>query len=348
MTQIPSYPKVHALGHAQIPDLLDGFILVQEKYDGSQLSWGWDEKGRLNVRSKGKPQLPDTDKMFDGAVDYLLGMESDDLFLRMGVWFRGEWFTKPKHNTLAYPRVPRHGLMLYDAELTDRPSTFQAEKGVMETYGELLNLEVAQVHWVGSGRDLTLDMLKEFAEKDSSLGGPQEGVVIKNYGQFKRDGKVQMGKYVREEFKETHKKDWRSRKTDVLEKLTEELNTERRWEKAVEYLRDQGELLGEVADIGPLMRRVKFDVTDEELAYITEVVMKEFLPKLQRMLGRGLPEWWKERLAREAFGEIGYDRTKAESEIASADGKERQDDQTTTPHGDGHDDRAQRERGPRK
>ena len=298
--RIPSYPKVHAIGHAEIPDLLDGFVFVQEKYDGSQLSWGWDEDGGLHVRSKGKEQYPDTDKMFQGAVDYLLTLTG--AAAPSGMWFRGEWISKPKHNALTYGRTPRHGIIVYDAEAADAPSSFWNETYV-RVWAKAMDLEVAVVYWEGRGTDLNLPLLKELAERSSLLGGPMEGVVIKNYTQFKRDDKVQMGKYVREEFKEVHKQARKAQNPDIVEGLALILNTERRWEKAVEYLRDQGVLTGTAQDIGPLMKRVKYDTVEEERDFIVEQILKHLLPKLGRKLGRGLPEWYKERLAKEAFSE---------------------------------------------
>ena len=49
-----SYPKVYALGHGAIKTLLEGQILIQEKVDGSQFSFGKTEEGALLVRSRGR------------------------------------------------------------------------------------------------------------------------------------------------------------------------------------------------------------------------------------------------------------------------------------------------------
>ena len=40
LNQISSYPKIYSLGHAAILDLLDGRVIVEEKVDGSQFSFG--------------------------------------------------------------------------------------------------------------------------------------------------------------------------------------------------------------------------------------------------------------------------------------------------------------------
>jgi len=49
-----SYPNVYQLGHKLVSNVLDGYVLVQEKIDGSQISFGIDENGKLNMRSKNK------------------------------------------------------------------------------------------------------------------------------------------------------------------------------------------------------------------------------------------------------------------------------------------------------
>lgn len=310
---IPGYPKVHALGHAQIPDVLDGYVVVQEKIDGSQISWQFGDLG-LQVRSKGKLQfgtgMEFTDKMFESAVDYLLTVVDK---MKPNFIYRGEVLNSPKHNVLEYERTPKHGIVLYDIEMVDMPSGFLGDSWleseannlgleVVPSLGELLGgVYDADDDMTLLGSTLTLEKINEVIENTPSLlGGKMEGLVIKNYNRFKLDGKVQMAKVVRAEFLEKHRGEWKARPT-VLESLAASLNTEARWQKAVQYLRDNGELTGEDKDIGPLMRRVKKDILEEEMEYITDALIKDALSKLTRKLGRGLPEWYKEQLAEGAF-----------------------------------------------
>ena len=49
-----SYPNVYQLGHKLVSNVLDGYVLVQEKIDGSQISFGIDNLGDLRIRSKNK------------------------------------------------------------------------------------------------------------------------------------------------------------------------------------------------------------------------------------------------------------------------------------------------------
>lgn len=49
---LPSYPKIYALGHKAIEELLHDDVCVQEKVDGSQISFGLLD-GKLYISSKG-------------------------------------------------------------------------------------------------------------------------------------------------------------------------------------------------------------------------------------------------------------------------------------------------------
>lgn len=303
---IHSYPKIYNLGHVALANLFDdNSVLVQEKYDGSQLSWMWDVEGELFVKSKGKMQAGGgavTDKMFNGAVEYLTGI--DQPAASVNCVFRGEWFTSAKHNTLAYDARPLNGLVLYDAEWA--PSDFATVNEVAEM-AEEQGISSARTLEVWSGLHPILDHLKAWLATESSLGGPLvEGVVFKNYARmdpFQPD-KVLMGKYVSDDFREKHGKAWKAKnpgRGDVIEGIVAQLNTEARWEKAVQHLRDNGDLEGSPRDIGALMVEVKRDILEEEKIWILAKLQQNFLPKITRGLGRGLPDWYKAKLVEEAI-----------------------------------------------
>lgn len=302
-SRIPSMSKVFNLGHRALEELFDGIVIVQEKLDGSQISWMWDEDGNLHVRSK-KTVLHDeggnyaTKGMFRAAVSHLA---TQAIPAPPGVIFRGEAFNSPKHNTLVYERVPQGYIVLFDVET---PNGFEAN---IPGWANSMDVEATQ-EFTGVLSVLDVDELKQFVnETESVLGGAMvEGVVLKNYGKANPiDYKYPlMGKYVREAFKEKHTREFRKANPtldDTVQAIIESLNTERRFEKAVEHLRDEGRLQVAVQDIGPLMKEVKQDVMEEEREWILDQVAKFVLPKVERGIGRGLPEWYKDQLAR---GEI--------------------------------------------
>jgi hypothetical protein len=140
------------------------------------------------------------------------------------------------------------------------------------------------------------------------LGGCKiEGVVIKNYNKFTDDKKTMMAKYVSTEFQEKHQVSWRKAnptRTDILDDIIETYRTEARWRKAVQHLRERGELEETPRDIGALIREVKDDVKDECEEEIKDRLFGYFWKKdIERSLTHGLPEWYKEQLANKLFEE---------------------------------------------
>jgi len=142
----------------------------------------------------------------------------------------------------------------------------------------------------------------------SYLGGPKiEGVVLKNYSRAVDIGghiyPIMCAKFVSEKFKEVHGKTWKKNHTPQggLESLKESYRTEARWRKAVERLRDKDALLGDPKDIGPLVKSIREDITEEEKEEIKEDLWKIYKDEILRNSVRGFPEWYKETLAR---GEI--------------------------------------------
>lgn len=60
-----SYPSIYNLVHSAIKNLFTVSVLVEEKIDGSQFSFGKDANGDLHIRSKGAVTYIDApEKMF--------------------------------------------------------------------------------------------------------------------------------------------------------------------------------------------------------------------------------------------------------------------------------------------
>lgn len=285
------------IGHKMILDIFKSPVLVEEKVDGSQFSFGIID-GELQVRSKGKQQLVDApDKMFERGIAVV-----KELPLHEGWTYRGEYLEKPKHNTLAYSRVPKNNIILFDVNSGLEEYLSPEQKHAEATR---LGLEFVPVMFEGMVTDF--EMFKSFLDRESVLGGCKvEGVVVKNYSLFTLEKKVAMGKYVSEEFKEKHDGDWGQRNPaskDLELLLVEKYRSTPRWQKAVQHLRENGTLTESPQDIGLLMREVPADVLKECADEIKDDLFKHFWPKIQRGLTRGLPEWYKDELAKGAFDE---------------------------------------------
>ena len=299
MEHLSSYPTVFALGHRAIADIFSGSVIVEEKVDGSQFSFGV-VNGELVCRSHGKQMVVDApEKMFVRAVNTAKALLSS---LTPEWIYRGEYLEKPKHNTLCYSRVPDSNIIIFD--IMTAPETYlPPDKKVWEA--NRIGLECVPLLY--SGKVENYEMFQTFLEKESILGGTKiEGVVIKNYELFTMEKKPAMGKYVSEAFKEIHNKDWKERNPtgkDINILLTEKYRSEARWQKAILHLNEAGLLDHSPKDIGLLVREVPADVLKECEEEIKEALFKHFWPNISRGVVRGLPEWYKNELAKSAFEE---------------------------------------------
>jgi hypothetical protein len=179
---ISSYPSVFALGHKAIADIFTGDVILEEKIDGSQFSFGIID-GELQCRSKGKNLILDApEKMFVRAIETVRSVES---LLTPEYIYRGEYLEKPKHNTLAYARTPRHYIIGFD--IVTAPETYLSPA---EKYTEFERIGLECVPAFYSGKVDNLAMFNTFLERESILGGTKiEGVVVKNYALFTMEKK---------------------------------------------------------------------------------------------------------------------------------------------------------------
>lgn len=290
-----SYPRIYALGHKAIAELFFDDVLVEEKIDGSQFSFGRFE-GELKCRSKGCQLNVDyPEKMFSLAVENAKGLDLKD-----GWTYRAEYLQKPKHNALAYDRTPIKNLIIFDINSNEEEYlTYEDKKREAERIG----LEIVPI--LHFGKITNPEMLLSFLERTSILGGQKiEGVVAKNYNRFGKDKKVLMGKYVAEAFKEVHGSEWRKDNpspTDVIQSLILALKTPARWNKAIQHLREKGKITDSPRDIGELIKEVHIDVDKECVDEIKDRLYRYAIPHIKRGIVSGLPEWYKEELLKRQF-----------------------------------------------
>lgn len=290
-----SYPSIYNFGHRMVIGLLQDPVYVQEKVDGSQFSFGLDEDGTVLTKSKGaQVYLETADKLFKGAVEYVHSIKDK---LTPGYTYRGEVLCRPRHNTLAYDRVPRHNVVIFDVNTGEE--CYMPYSQVVE---EAAKLDLEVVPLIYAGKIDSAEQLKAFLETTSFLGGQKiEGVVVKpiGYNQFGIDKKVLMGKYVSELFKEVHGGEWRKNnptQNEIVEKVALMYKTPARWQKSVQHLKEAGQLEDSPRDIGKLMKEVNLDVLKECEAEIKEELFEQAWPKIARIITAGLPEWYKNEL----------------------------------------------------
>ena len=291
-----SYGKINALGHRSIKTIFEGEVVIEEKIDGSQFSWGMHD-GELKMKSHHKElHHPVDQKLFMPVAETVHTLFQKGL-LTEGWTYRGEAVTKPKHNCLAYDRTPKSFLVLFDVEV-EQNQFLPYESLVYEA--DRLGVEAVKKLWSGNGEEATQAMLVGFLAQLSQLGGQLiEGMVVKNYHKFGEDGHVLMGKYVSEKFKEVQKGDWKTENPgqgDIIQRLIDEYKSEARWHKAVQHLKEKGELLDDPKDIGPLIKEINVDVRTECSDEIKEKLFVWAWKQINNGLTRGFPEWYKKEL----------------------------------------------------
>lgn len=291
---ISAYPSIFTIGHRFIENLFKGKIVIEEKIDGSQFSFGVYD-GQVVCRSRGQEINLEDPGMFGKAVTVVQSIKDS---LTPGWTYRGEYLQKPKHNTLAYERVPSGFIMIFDVMISEGEHYLCPENKRAEAHR--IGLECVPLFYAGLGEDIVPMSLSNYFNTISVLGGVNiEGVVVKNYDQFGEDKHILIGKFVSPAFKEKHQTQWKAsnpNKADVEQHLIVEFAVEARWRKAVQHLREAGKITDTPTDIGLIMAEVKADILKEEGNEIKEALFKHTWPRIARGVTAGIPEWYKKDL----------------------------------------------------
>lgn len=297
MNHITSYPKILTLGSSMTENALLGKVYIQEKVDGSLFGFGKTEDGTLSMRSKSvvfRDGEREVDKMFIEPANYIKSIMHVLDTYDPDTYFYSEYLSKPKHNTLKYENKPKNGLVLFDAMVNGRWMTREE----LETAATKLGIDVIPQLYYG---DADVAKIKELLETKSYLGGETvEGVVIKNYVEkmvFRGSVFPMFTKYVREAFKERHATEWKVKTVKGgVDQYIESFKSEARWQKALLHLKEKDQITQSPKDIGPLMKEVSQDITEEEEQNIKEFLWKQYRDQILRTAVRGLPEWYKNKL----------------------------------------------------
>ena len=298
--------SIFNLGHAAVADLFTVPVQVQEKIDGSFFAAGLFPEldrgeGPLRIRSKGAVMNVEAPEgMFNKAATTVRELAP---LLHPGWQYRGEYLSKPCHNALAYDRAPKGWIILFDI-MTDEEEYLPYPQLVEEA--ARIGLEVVPQLAVYEANTCTYDMLRELLKHTSVLGGQLiEGVVVKPliplYG---KDKKLLMGKFVSEAYKEVHAQSWKESNPgpkDIISQLAVRYNTPARWTKAVQHLREAGQIEDSPRDIGKILKEIPLDVEKECADEIRDALWKWAWPHIRRGVTAGFPEWWKEELLKRQF-----------------------------------------------
>lgn len=297
MSSWHSPQSIYSLGHRALIDLFSAPVLVEEKVDGSFFAFGLYEDG-LRMRSKGAEILLGApEKMFDRAVAAVSAVQAS---LRVSWQYRGEYLRSPKHNALAYSRVPANHVMLFDICTAEETYLSYEEKAE-----EATRLGFEAVPRLREGLVSSAEELQALLENTSALGGQKiEGVVVKRYDAFGPDKKALFGKYVSEAYREVHAREWKAENPtqgDVVQALIQKYHSAARWQKAVMRLREEGRIEGSPRDIPAILQSVWPDILKEEEQAIKQALFDWAKDKVRRGVTAGLAEWYKDQLLRQQF-----------------------------------------------
>lgn len=281
-----------------------GKFVIQEKYDGSQFRFGIkDGKRWFGSKSVDFTDVRPVDKMFKLAVEK--ANEAIDTFektrgkINSDITFFAEYISKPKHNTLTYDHVPTNHFVLFDVFFNTLNCWGFPEEVIK--YAESLNVDYAR-KFMEISNFPTLDIVNNLLINTSSLGGTTiEGVVIKNYSilvEINGQARPLFYKYVRNEFKELNNKEWNNHpdKQSVANVVTDTVNREAVFRKAVQHLEESGNALGDMKDMKELISSVYDDLEQEYKDAIAEKLYRKFEKDIKNQIVHGLPEYYKEYL----------------------------------------------------
>lgn len=296
---IKSYPKILPLTGKYF-DLVGGVeVEITEKVDGSLFAFGKDHGGNLHFRSKGAvldEKYPQD--LFKSAIDHILSIQDR---LPNGVVYYSETLKCPRHNTLAYAKTPKNHVALFGMFDWDR--TAGNDWDTLASEAERLDVDVVPL--LGKKILSSAKEAEEFLVQDSFLGNCKiEGIVLKDYTRpMEFSGMVYpltVLKFVSDAFKEKHANNPEYiPQSSKLETTIESYRTEARWNKAIQHLRDKGELLNEPKDIGALMKELNVDLVEEEKENFKEELYQIYQKQWKASVARGFPEYYKKLLLKQ-------------------------------------------------
>lgn len=305
------FPKIQAVHKPEAVGYQEGNIIIEEKVDGSQIRIEINDKGEISVGSH------NVDNIHIGNSDgFVKAIESaNTLFKNIKadagevITIFGEFLSKPKQNTIVYARTPNWYIVVFDVIVNGYYLNRQQKESFISNFGML---EVVPLLWEGKGEDFTDEVREKLLKTPSFLGHQKgydkvEGIVVKNYEKLfdprfrALEGKHMVVKIVNESFQEKHKVENPSQGNKV-EELINSLNSEARWKKTIQHLREDGKLVNHMRDLGLIIPAIVADIEEEEKETIKEELFKIYMPKIKGRCTRGLPEFYMKYLEKEDNG----------------------------------------------
>ena len=277
--------------------IYDGRIDIEEKVDGSQFKICISTDGTITCASHNSPDgSPPDMKMFGLAIEQAERIfEGYNPAVEMTVYC--EYLKSPKHNTIAYGRVPKNNLIIFDV----KRDTLYMNRVAKEEFALSFGMEVVPLLYSGDASvvvdendpDRMDEEFKIYMLKNTSILGHDEkakfrtieGFVVKNYEKlydvkkyrnFEQSTHPWMCiKIVNEKFKENNH-DENPNRTNKFDELKKNYRTEARMLKTIQRAHEEGLLKGELSDLRILVPMVIQDIIDEEEDRIKDALWRIF------------------------------------------------------------------------
>jgi len=281
------YQKIQQSYKEESEGIFDGHVIIEEKLDGSQFRIEINPDGTIVCGSHHQDGVT-MDSMFNAGVEsanHIFAEYKPDVKTTVFC----EFLSKPKQNTIAYARIPLHNLMVFDVKRDTR----YLDRPQKELFCKQHGLEIVPMLWEGDGSEISkdgkiIDSFKDELLKRQSILGHQkgfdriEGFVIKNYNKFydvnrypHYEGHWKCVKIVNDSFKEKNHEE-NPNKANKFQELKDNYRTEARMLKAIQHLKEQGLLTGQLSDLKLLIPEVKRDIIEEEKEGIKDALWKMF------------------------------------------------------------------------
>src|SRR3972149_4327071 len=282
--QFHPYPKIHTVGYRGTEKVSSLPVYVSEKLDGSNVSLHcFMTQGGKVIRLASRTRWLDIEsKQFTPFIQWaadhlnvlLAGMEPGEV-----LW--GEFCNN--HNVLKYDR--KSPFVLFDFSYTGFAGEriFQAPD-MWRVVLEKRNLQDVIPIGIWEFHGLLNDyqaLLEAFVSRGAYLGGPIEGIVIKNYSETSEYSEPLFVKLVMDEFKEGHKKVY-AQGESLEESLCQLVFNEARFRKGVQRVKENEQYTGTMKDMGTLLSTIQKDVEEESMGDIATFLVNKYWPSAKK------------------------------------------------------------------
>ena len=285
------YQKIQQAYKPEVEDIFDGYVVIEEKIDGSQFRIEIKKDGTISCGSHHQDGII-ADSMFKLGIEnaqhiFANYKPSEDITVFC------EYLSTIKQNSIPYGKVPLHNLIIFDV----KRDTLYLNRAQKELFAKEHGMDVVPILWEGDGSKISTDgkihdtFKEELLKKESCLGHGKgfdriEGFVVKNYAKFydinrypHYEGHWKCIKIVNDSFKEKNNEENPNR-TNKFQELKDNYRTEARCLKTIQHLKEKGLLKGDLSDLGLLVPEMKHDIEEEEGEGLKNTLYKMFAPEV--------------------------------------------------------------------